>query len=177
MKLGQRQRWMILGSLLLATVLAGLFAEDEPEPPRKQRAARSASGVQGGSGAPALPSGKGQLQAAAALSSQLQEPAPPGIPPESLGIDPFRNKSWYVAPPPPPTPKPKAPPLPFQYLGKVVEEGRTKVFLARQGQHLIVHEGDEVDANYAVLQIAGGQMVIEYRPLQEKQTLAIGSAQ
>jgi len=168
MKLAPHQRWLILGGLLVATLLAGYFAEDEPEKPhQKQRPARTASSSAAGS--PSRP--------VAAPAPELQEPAPPGTPPESLGIDPFRNQSWYVAPPPPPPPKPKAPPLPFQYLGKVVEAGGTKVFLARQGQHLIVHEGDVVDDNYAVLQIAGGQMVIEYRPLQEKQTLAIGSAQ
>lgn len=168
MKLAPRQRWLILGSLLVATVIAGMFAEDGPDEPRqKQRPARSATAA-AATNAPRL---------AAAAVPELQEPAAPTLPPEGLGIDPFRNKSWYVAPPPPPPPKPKAPPLPFQYLGKVVEEGKTRVFLAKQGQHLIVHEGDVVDDTYAVLQIAGGQMIIEYRPLQEKQTLAIGSAQ
>lgn len=168
MKLKPRQRGLILGSLLVATLLAGLFAEDEPEKVhKKQRPVRAAS---------SSAAGKPSRQVALAAPA-LEASAPSGIPPDSLGIDPFRNKSWCVAPPPPPPPKPKAPPLPFQYLGKVVEEGRTKVFLVRQGQHLIVHEGDVVDDNYAVLQIAGGQIVIEYRPLQERQTLAIGSAQ
>ncbi|WP_434514416.1 hypothetical protein AB6Q56_17985 [Dechloromonas sp. ARDL1] len=168
MKLKPRQRWLILGFLLMTTLLAGYFAEDEPENVhKKQRPVRAAS---------SSVAGKPSNQPALAVPA-LQAPVPQGIPPDRLEIDPFRNKSWYVAPPPPPPPKPKAPPLPFQYLGKVVEEGRAKVFLARQGQHLIVHEGDVVDDNYTVLQIAGGQMVIEYRPLQEKQSLAIGSAQ
>lgn len=168
MKLQAPQRWLILGSLLVITLLAGLFAEDEPESgQKKKRPARAASSLAAGKA-----SGKETLAAPV-----LQALVPQGIPPGSLEIDPFRNKSWYVAPPPPPPLKPKAPPLPFQYLGKVVEEGRTKVFLARQGQHLIVHEGDVLDDSYAVLQIAAGQMVIEYRPLQEKQTLAIGSVQ
>jgi hypothetical protein len=91
------------------------------------------------------------------------------------GIDPFRAKSWYVAPPPPPPAKPTAPPLPFQYLGKLNEDGEIRVFLNHQGKHLIARTGDIINDTYRVDEIAAGRMSFVYLPLKEIQVLAIGA--
>ncbi|WP_428827822.1 hypothetical protein ACLIKD_07580 [Azonexus sp. IMCC34842] len=163
-----KQRWLILGGLLLATLAAAYMAEDEAPAATGQRQAANPAG---------------QARRAAGPDKLAETAAPPLSFPEPVAgkdeegevIDPFRNKSWYVSPPPPPPPKPTAPPLPFQYLGKLSEDGETRVFLNHQGKHLIAKVGDVINGTYNVEEIAGGQMTFLYQPLQEKQTLAIGS--
>lgn len=176
MKINPRQRWLILGSLLIATLAAGLLAEDEPPPPSRGKTAKAA-GSSGGSG------GEGREKAPALAAVPLTFPEPQrrgeggqGEANESAtgAIDPFRSKSWYVAPPPPPPPKPSAPPLPFQYLGKLNEAGDIRVFLNHQGKHLIVRAGDVINGTYSVDEIGGSRMSFLYLPLKETQILAIG---
>jgi hypothetical protein len=70
--------------------------------------------------------------------------------------------------------KPVAPALPFQYLGKLIEDGETRVFLNHQGKHLIAKVGDVINGTYRVEGISGGQMTLLYQPLKEKQVLSIG---
>ena len=169
MKLTARQRWIILGGLLAVTVAAGMLAEDEaPAAKGKKKASRPAMAAKNG-GAPTE-------RSATPIQVALEFPAAAAVamPPDELAVDPFRSKSWYVPPPPPPPPKPKAPPLPFQYLGKVVEDGEVKVFLGQQGRHLIARVGDAIDGTYTVEEIAGGRMTFVYQPLNERQILAIG---
>lgn len=163
-----KQRWAILGSLLFATLLAGYLIDDEPVPerPARQRdAAVRAAGVR--------EDGAGKPPAVAPL--QFPEPVAAGGDEAAPGIDPFRAKSWYVAPPPPPPAKPTAPPLPFQYLGKLDEDGEIRVFLNHQGRHLIARVGDVIADTYFVEEIAGGRMTFLYQPLKETQVLAIGA--
>lgn len=151
------QRRSILGGLLIATLAAALLVEDEPAStanPPKVPVARTA-------GAPE--------------PANFREPTPPMVPPDKLAIDPFRAKSWHV--PPPPETRPKAPPLPFQYLGKVMEDGETRVFLVRQGRHLIARIGDSVEGDYRVEGIDGGRLIFLYQPLKERQFLDIGNDQ
>ncbi|PKO34820.1 MAG: hypothetical protein CVU34_04805 [Betaproteobacteria bacterium HGW-Betaproteobacteria-7] len=155
-----RQRWIVLGGLLLATLAAGMMIEeeaaDEPEP-RRPRSERPAAPTAG-----ALPP--------APVAAQ---PLPPTADAAPLP-DPFRSHSWYIAPPPPPPAQPVAPPLPFSYLGKVIEDKEIRVFLAYQGRHLIARQGDKLDRNYVVEAIEGNRMRIRYLPLNEEQELAIG---
>lgn len=96
-------------------------------------------------------------------------------------IDPFRTKSWYVAPPPPPPeppPKPTAPPLPFQFVGKTEEPGSGKpaVYLSAGSEFYTVAIGDKFAANYKLERIEHGALVIRYLPLSIIQTLSIGSS-
>lgn len=161
----QKQRWLLLVSLLLATLLAGYLADDEP----------AEAGAKGGERAGATTQTPPAEQLAA-MPLDFPEPrtaTPVDENPE--GADPFRNKSWFVAPPAPPPPKPTAPPLPFQYLGKLDEDGSVRVFLGHQGKHIIAKLGDVINGTYNVEEIAGGQMVFRYIPLNERQTLSIGS--
>lgn len=184
MKINPRQRWLILGSLLIATLAAGLLAEDEPPPPSRGKTAKAAkaagsSGSHGGEGRQTAGREKAPALAAAPLTfpePQRHGEGGQGEPDEPAAetIDPFRSKSWYVAPPPPPPPKPSAPPLPFQYLGKLNEAGEIRVFLNHQGKHLIVRTGDVLNGTYSVEEIAGSRMSFLYLPLKETQVLAIG---
>lgn len=155
-----RQRWIVLGGLLLATLLAGMMIEeeaaDEPEP-RRPRSER-----------PALPAAAAAASAPAAVAALPTKAEAAPLP------DPFRTHSWYIAPPPPPPAPPVAPPLPFKYLGKVIDGDEIRVFLAHQGRHLIVRQGDKLDGKYVVEAIDGNRMRIRYLPLNEEQVLAIG---
>jgi len=167
-KLSPHKRWLILGGLLAITVAAGMLAEEGPAPdPRRKRPLPGSDG-------PFIPVARNDGSETTGRAQILEEPSPLQVPPETLAIDPFRSKSWYVAPPPPPPPEPRAPALPFQYLGKLVEGGETKIFLARQGKNLIVRAGDVIDDTYAVQEISAGRLVFEYLPLKEKQLLSIG---
>ena len=177
-----RQRWLMLGSLLLAVLAAAALVdsdtEGKPEPGKKGRSTASTAasghpdggGRQAGSAVPAepLPALSLALPEAESAAEATNEP---GVP----VIDPFRSKTWYIAPPPPPPPKPTAPLLPFQYLGKLSEGGEIQVFLSHQGKYLIARVGDVINGTYLVEEIAGGRMTFLYQPLKEKQMLAIGS--
>ena len=170
-----KQRWLILGGLLLATLAAGYLADDEPGPEkgkRKHAADNSAVAASAGENRRLGPDDK---LAEVATPLSFPEPAAREEAGEGEVIDPFRNKSWFVAPPPPPPAEPTAPPLPFQFLGKLREDGETRVFLSHQGKNLIAKVGDVINGTYSVEEIAGGQMTFLYLPLNKKQALSIGS--
>ena len=174
-----KQRWLILGSLLLATLVAGYLVEDEPAP---EKTKRKGSVAKKSAVSPSSSAGSGRLVANSAVPEQVAQPLSfPEPELDEVGsdrkkvIDPFRTKSWFVAPPPPKPPKPTAPQLPFQYLGKINEAGETRVFLNHQGKHIIAKLGDVINGTYSVEEISGGQMTFLYQPLNEKQVLSIGS--
>lgn len=166
-----RQRWLILGALLLGTVTAAVFVEDDPAPsepaerPAKRKTAPNSEAVAGTAtmAALALPPPDAGEQETKAENAETPE-----------SIDPFRTKTWYIAPPPPPPPKPRAPPLPFQFLGQLIEDDEVRVFINHQGRHLVVKAGDVINGAYTVEAISPGQVVFVYQPLQERQVLTTG---
>lgn len=93
-----------------------------------------------------------------------------------VNAEPFREFSWYVAPPAPPKviEKPAAPPLPFLYLGKMADNGQYTVFVERGGRNYGLRQGDLIDGVYRVEAIASGTLTMMYLPLNEKQSMAIG---
>jgi hypothetical protein len=97
--------------------------------------------------------------------------------------DPFRSKSWYVAPPAPPKqatlppPKPTAPPMPFKYMGALedtAQGGKTQVYLARGNDSFQVVVGEKFADDYQLEKIERGQIVIRYLPMAILQTLSTG---
>ena len=106
------------------------------------------------------------------LLEKLKRPAMP------VSIkDMFQAKSWYVPPPPPKVIPivPTAPPLSFQYIGKMKGDGsRSAVFLEKQGRIFIAREGETVDGKYRVDTIIPPVMTLTYLPLNIKQTMQIG---
>ncbi len=82
-------------------------------------------------------------------------------------------------PPPaaPPVAAPAAPPLPFVFVGKHFDGTRWEVFVSRGEQTLILRAGQSIDPNYRVESVQPPRMVINYLPLDEKQTLNIGNPQ
>lgn len=82
-------------------------------------------------------------------------------------------------PPPPPSSRipepPRAPPLPFRFFGRLVEDGRTVVFLDRQDEIYAAKVGDTIAGAYRVEEINGTEVVLTYLPLNQRQTLPIGA--
>lgn len=99
--------------------------------------------------------------------------------------DPFAGKSWYL-PPPPPTPaevkvqeapRPTAPPLPFGYLGRMLEDdGHVVVYLTQGTRVYSVSQGDTLDGIYRLESVASNQLVLTYLPLDTKQILNTGDS-
>lgn len=87
----------------------------------------------------------------------------------------FPVQTWQPPPPPPaPPPKPTAPPLPFQFNGRLDEGGSIAVFLTQQKRQLIVRAGDAIDQTYRVDAITAERIEFTYLPLQQKQQLLTG---
>jgi hypothetical protein len=66
--------------------------------------------------------------------------------------------------------KPVAPPLPFQYFGRLTENGKTEVFVMR-GEELLAISAGQTIGDYRVDQIAAAGISFTYLPLKTKQTL------
>jgi hypothetical protein len=98
-------------------------------------------------------------------------------PDEKKGVDPFAPRSF--SPPeaqasaqPAKAQKPVAPPLPFRYLGKMIEDGKLAVFLARGDESLSVRAGQKV-GEYRVDKVTDSEVVFTYLPLKQKQSLPL----
>ena len=171
----QQTRRLLLGAVLLASLVAAFWGDpppDEAAPRRPPARTRNAPGTAAAPG-PLSPAASAPV---AWPEAPAESAAAEGAAQQTAGIDPFRSKSWYVAPPPPPAPKPTAPPLPFRFVGRVVEDGETRVFLAQQNRYLIVRAGDVINATYGVEAIDERSVHFIYLPLKEAQTLAMGGA-
>jgi hypothetical protein len=167
-----RQRWLILGVLLLGTVTAAVLVEDDPdtlEPVERPAKRKTAPKSEATAGAVTTAS----VAVPASTPEKEEKPGDKADAPEA--IDPFRTKTWHIAPPPPPPPTPRAPPLPFQFIGQLIEEGEARAFINHQGRNLIIKTGDVINGTYLVEEIAAGKIVFVYQPLQERQVLSTGA--
>lgn len=132
---------------------------------------------------------------AAQHKSQLVQPPVPAAHPDVLSkldnrallkdktVDIFKGKSWYVPPPPPPPPKPApppiptAPPMPYAFMGSYRgDDGRLIIFLTRGDRVYSVAQGDVLEGTYRVEEVASGQLILNYLPLNIRQTMSIGEA-
>jgi hypothetical protein len=89
----------------------------------------------------------------------------------------FDARTWQSQPAPSARqdpPPPSAPTLPFVYLGKMIYDGTTTVFLGSQDRTYTVKEGDVMDGSYRVDSIKGPLLTLTYLPLETQQTLHIG---
>ena len=93
--------------------------------------------------------------------------------------NPFATRSWEPPPPPPPVQvvrpvTPKAPPLPFVYMGKMLDGKAVTAFVSLGGQTHLLHGGDTL-RDYRVEAISVKEITFVYLPLNEKQRLSFGS--
>lgn len=68
--------------------------------------------------------------------------------------------------------KPEAPPLPFRYLGKLIEDGKLSVFLANGEESLAVTAGARI-GDYRVDKVTEHEVQFTYMPLKTKQSLPL----
>jgi len=93
--------------------------------------------------------------------------------------DAFEARSWEPLPPPPKKvtpPPPQAPPLPYTYMGKLMDGDQVMVFLAKQERNYVVKQGETLDGAYRIDDIKDTTMVFTYLPLDQQQVLTIGAA-
>lgn len=171
MAMPPRARWLLLGiALALTLVAARLVGREDEGPPPAAPAARTLGT------ASERPSERVEIELDRLAARK-------GVAPAS---DPFRPLTWQSvaqeearknAPPPPPPPPPQAPPLPFTYMGKLIEDGRIVVFLTQGDRNHIVRQGDTIDGTYRVDAVTEQSLALTYLPLKQKQELAFGGAQ
>ena len=172
MAIPAKQRWIIYAVALALTLVAVKWAGGQDGAENSVAAARPAD--EAAKPPRSAPAAAAATERAPELRLDLlgsrTSPAPTG--------DPFQSRSWAPAPDPVeasrprrPPPPPQAPPLPFAYLGKLVEDATTTVFLARQDRNYVVRAGDTIDGTYRVERIADDGLVVTYLPLKIQQTL------
>lgn len=170
-----RRQWL-LGLGLAATALLAWFApageEEAAAPAARARRAAAPVGTSSAATVPAAPVGSLALAPRGALSGDVP--------------DLFKTLSWYVPPPPPPPPPPAppppppvpvAPPLPFTFMGQLVENDRSQVMLVRDERLLTVRVGEDIDRNYRLESFKDRVLTFVYLPLDTRQTLNTGSLQ
>lgn len=71
---------------------------------------------------------------------------------------------------------PLAPPLPFRFLGRYEEDGKTVFFLLYNDQNLVVRVGDIIDDQYKIENIVDSTLNVRYLPLNQTQMLDVGGS-
>jgi hypothetical protein len=92
----------------------------------------------------------------------------------------FARQDWTPPPPPPsnepppPPPPPTAPPLPFTFIGKSLQDGTWEVYLARGDRTYLVRDQTTIDGTYRVDAIRPPVLTLTYLPLSQVQQINIG---
>ena len=161
-------RWLILGTALLATVVASVWPRDEdkttPEvvAPVMRRDDAPAKGRQ--------PSSQLELPA---LGDRLERPRTP-----AEIQDLFGSKDWNPPPPPVrqkplPPPAPTAPPFPYAVAGSVADANGLMIVFNRERQDFVLRIGDILEQTYRVEAIDAQSVTVTYLPLGLTQVVPI----
>lgn len=163
-------RRALLGAALAISLGLAFWLGREPAPDIPPTPARNAAEAPGGAGeAPGRPAAPGT---AATDGLSLERPA--AMTGDKPIRDLFPSQSWV----PPPAPQAeRMPELPFTYIGKLIQDGRTTVYLETQDRHLAVRQGDVIDGVWKVKRVAPPEMTLIYLPLRHEASLDIGRAQ
>ncbi len=113
----------------------------------------------------------GAKDQASALAAALPERPPLGEPRSGL----FGSQSWQ-----PPAPKiapapvaPSAPPMPYRFAGKLVQDGKVQIFLSKQDLIIPISEGQTIDGTYRVESITPERVTLIYLPLAHKERIPV----
>lgn len=74
-----------------------------------------------------------------------------------------------------PVQPPQVPLLPFQVLGRYRDSGGDAVFLQYQERNLVVRMGDTIDQTYKIESIDAATLGLRYLPMDQLQTMDLGS--
>lgn len=70
---------------------------------------------------------------------------------------------------------PSGPPaLPFQFMGRFTDDGKTAYFLQIDGQNVVARPGEKINDSYLLDSVSGDTMNFIYLPLNQKQSLVVG---
>ncbi|KAA0994727.1 hypothetical protein FQ192_11345 [Pseudomonas sp. ANT_J12] len=72
---------------------------------------------------------------------------------------------------------PSAPPMPFQFVGKLHDRADLQVFLQNGEKIYVVRKGDVIDDTWRIEGISDVELSLVYLPLHLAQTLSVGSTQ
>ena len=173
-----KTRHLLAGALLMGTLWLSLYGDKTPSAPVVEAVSRPKATATVVRTAKALPEQIAILQ----IRSRRELIGNTVGPVEAL----FGSHNWTPPPPPPPPaprvvvappPKPTAPPLPFTYIGKKLENGNWEAYLARGTETYIVHNKTMIDDTYRAEMIVPPNLTITYLPLKQVQTLTIGDAE
>jgi hypothetical protein len=176
-----RARWSVLLALLAATLLAanwvdGRSGESVPAPAAGEPAAASAKPARAGPapGAGALAIDLERLQRPPSSEAAGDLFAVASWAPQAIAAAQERQRAQeqVVAPPPAPV----APPLPFTFLGRMIDGEVRTVFLTRGERTLIAAEGETIEGDYRVERVAEHAVTFTFLPLKQQQTLTIPGA-
>jgi hypothetical protein len=73
----------------------------------------------------------------------------------------------------PPAPRASAPPLPFQYVAKIIDGGKTTIYVMHGEDHYGVQPGLVIDRNYRVEKVTETAVTFTYLPLGTRQVLSL----
>ena len=181
-----QRRWWLWAALLLICGWLAVFGDKSPSGaslPVEAATVRAtaaaeparASGHASGGATERTPGAAARDAVLALTPRDALMPPPPGTR-TGAGRDLFVAHSWapVVKPPMLAPVAPTAPPLPYSYLGKKLENGEWEVYLARGERTLIARQGARLDAEYQVNGVAPPVLTLTYLPLGLTQTLPIG---
>lgn len=94
-------------------------------------------------------------------------PAPPAPPPPTVEASAARAAQLAALAPPPPAP----PPLPFQYLGAMVQAGSVRLFVTRGEREYTLVPGAVIEDVWRVDEVTETSAVFTYLPLGMRQSL------
>ncbi|SEN26123.1 hypothetical protein SAMN04487857_112154 [Pseudomonas sp. ok272] len=77
----------------------------------------------------------------------------------------------------PVVPAPTAPPMPFQFVGRLEDRRDLQVFLQDGEKIYVVRKGDVIDETWRIDSISDVELSFVYLPLHLSQTLSVGSTQ
>lgn len=173
MKLSIRQRWIVLGGLLTATLAAAGWVTEE-----NAEVVAPAARTGGEPRRVAAQQAPVQVNVDKLRDRNLGAPVrdPFDVPaPRRPKPKPAAPAPAVAAPPPPPSASPpSAPPLPFVYMGKLENAAGTTVFLIQGDRNLVVKEGEVIDQIYRVDSVTSTDITLVYLPLGLRQVLALG---
>lgn len=157
-KLSQRTALLLVALGLAASVVSGREKRDLAEPARAP--VREAPSAETAALADALDPARLRRAPVETEIADLFAPPPSPAQPGSPAVS-----SAPAAP--------VAPPLPFRYLARIVDGGRTTVFLANGEHHYPVEPGQVIDRAYRVERVTGTAVTFIHLPSGTRQVLAV----
>lgn len=176
-----KPRHLLMGAALVLAAGLVLFGDTAPEATLAEPVERVATPA-----APRVPTSSARDGADTAIARLVPRETLIGASGDRFGEGEnslFARHDWTPPPPPPsnepapappPPPPPSAPPLPFTYLGKSLQDGVWEIYLARGERTYLVRDGATIDGTYRVDAIRPPVLNLTYLPLEQSQQLNIG---